>query len=642
MRSLDEIVVSASRFEREVIPVQELSGKQLDRLSAHSVADALRYFSGLQIKDYGGIGGLKTVNVRSLGSQHVGVFYEGIQLGNAQNGIVDLGRFSLDNMESVVLYNGQRSDIFQSAKDYASSSAIYLNPRKPKFEEGCRNHFNLGLKAGSFQTYNPSLLWEHRLSEHLSSSLSAEYMRTSGRYPFTYRKKDGYDTTQIRENGDVQALRMEAGLYGHTGKSDWSGKVYFYDSERGYPGAAVREDPGVFSHQDRQWDRNMFVQAGLKHYFNGKYALQAKAKYAYDYLRYLSDPRLDVSTMFVDNTYRQQEGYASLAHLFELFSWWKASVATDAQINTLDANLVNFAYPTRYTFLCSPATNLEWEGLKLQASLLFSHIDDQTQLGEAADILNRWTPTVVASWRPVSDIPWNLRAFYKHIFRMPTLNDLYYTFIGNKYLLPEYTRQYNIGNTYRLERPQSLFDLSEFQADVYFNQVENKIVAMPTGNQFRWTMINLGYVEIRGLDLAVQTHWQIRSLGESLRIAYTYQLAQDKTDASSPWYGGQIPYIPKHSGSAVYSADWGPWSWNYSFIYTGERYEAVANIPENYSLPWYTSDVSLSRCFLLESIRQSELNLTLEINNLFNQAYEVVKCYPMPGIHWRLKVNWIF
>jgi vitamin B12 transporter len=31
------------------------------------VADALRYFSGLQLKDYGGVGGIKTVNIRSMG-----------------------------------------------------------------------------------------------------------------------------------------------------------------------------------------------------------------------------------------------------------------------------------------------------------------------------------------------------------------------------------------------------------------------------------------------------------------------------------------------------------------------------------------------------------------------------------------------
>ena len=97
---IEEVSVSAQRIRKEVIPVQMLAGEELQKLSVHSVADAIRYFSGIQIKDYGGIGGLKTVNIRGLGTQHVGVFYDGVQLGNAQNGQIDLGRFSLDNMEA--------------------------------------------------------------------------------------------------------------------------------------------------------------------------------------------------------------------------------------------------------------------------------------------------------------------------------------------------------------------------------------------------------------------------------------------------------------------------------------------------------------------------------------------------------------
>lgn len=110
LQHLDEVVVTAKPF-KEVIPAQRLSGLQLERLNTHNVADALRYFSGVQIKDYGGMGGLKTIDVRNMGSHHVGVFYDGIQIGNAQNGVVDLGRFSLDDLEELSLYNGQKSEI---------------------------------------------------------------------------------------------------------------------------------------------------------------------------------------------------------------------------------------------------------------------------------------------------------------------------------------------------------------------------------------------------------------------------------------------------------------------------------------------------------------------------------------------------
>jgi outer membrane cobalamin receptor len=96
---IEEVEVTARALTKDVIVPQTLKGAQLERLNALNVADALRYFSGVQLKDYGGVGGIKTINVRSMGSQHTAVYYNGVQLGNAQNGQVDLGRFSLDNME---------------------------------------------------------------------------------------------------------------------------------------------------------------------------------------------------------------------------------------------------------------------------------------------------------------------------------------------------------------------------------------------------------------------------------------------------------------------------------------------------------------------------------------------------------------
>lgn len=588
---LKEVTIYSNRIQKKMSPVQILSGKELEKLNVYSVADALRYFSGVQIKDYGGIGGLKTVNIRSMGSHHVGVFYDGIELGNAQNGVVDLGRFSLDNMEVISLYNGQKSAIFQPAKDYSSASAIYMQTRKPIFKGEKKNNLNIGVKGGSFSTINPSLLWEHRFNERISSSISTEYMYTSGRYKFTYAKKDGYDTTAVRQNGDVRMLRLENAFFGKVPKGEWKAKAYLYNSERGYPGAAVREEPGKFRHQDRQWDTNLFVQGSFQNYFKPWYSLLANGKYAYDYLHYLSDPRLDVTTMYVDNHYRQQEIYASAAHLFTIYPWWSMSLSNDFQWNTLRADLIDFVYPTRNTILTSAATSFDFNRLMLQASLLYTHVDDNTRTkGANAGTKNKYTPSVIATWQPLTKLPLNVRAFYKKVFRMPTLNDLYYTFIGNKDLKPEYTTQYDVGITFSHTWNNHWLKSLDLQIDGYYNEVDDKIIAMPTSNQFRWTMINLGHVEIRGLDAAIRGEWGFGKVELSTLFNYTYQKAQDFTDPTSEWYGGQIPYIPWHGGSIILNGSYQTWSCNYSFIYTGERYEAVANIPENYAQPWYTHD----------------------------------------------------
>ena len=86
-----------------IVP-QRVSSEQLKTVTG--LSEAIRRFTGVQIRDYGGVGGLKTVNVRSLGSEHTGVFVDGIQIDNAQNMQVDLGRLNLDGLASVSLFSG--------------------------------------------------------------------------------------------------------------------------------------------------------------------------------------------------------------------------------------------------------------------------------------------------------------------------------------------------------------------------------------------------------------------------------------------------------------------------------------------------------------------------------------------------------
>ncbi|HRL17056.1 MAG TPA: Plug domain-containing protein, partial [Prevotella sp.] len=157
---IQEVVVTSRLISRETIPSQTLGGEELKKLNSLSVADALRYFSGLQLKDYGGVGGIKTVNIRSMGTNHLGIFYDGIELGNAQNGQIDLGQFSLDNVEEISLYNGQRSAIFQPASDFGNAGSVYIRTKAPRFMMGRRYNLLVRAKYGSSNTFRFSSLWE--------------------------------------------------------------------------------------------------------------------------------------------------------------------------------------------------------------------------------------------------------------------------------------------------------------------------------------------------------------------------------------------------------------------------------------------------------------------------------------------------
>lgn len=627
---------------KEILPAQTLQGEELERLNSHSVADALRYFSGVQIKDYGGMGGLKTVNIRSMGSQHVGVFYDGIQLGNAQNGQVDLGRYSLDDLEEISLYNGQKSEIFQPAKDFGSSGSIYLQPKTPVFTGNRKTNLTIRAKSASIDLFNPSFRLEQKISKRIAASVSAEFLQSDGLYKFRYSRKypngaTASDTISKRYDSDIKAKRFETSVNGTLNNGSWNIRGYGYISNRGIPAPIVKNR--FKARGARMLDENYFVQANFRKKLFPKFETQLKAKFAYDYT-YFNDTVRSQAQYQAKNTYIQREVYLSSSNIYSVNSNWDVSVSGDFQYNNLDADLKNFSYPTRYTTLVALATTYQWNRFKFLGSLLGTFTSEKVKMNFKPDDRREWTPAFFMSYQPASIPELTLRAFYKNIFRLPTFNDLYYTSVGNTFLNPEFTHQYDVGFTYQKKYDKSLFKGIYAKVDGYYNKVTDKIVAIPTTNMFRWMMLNLGKVEIMGADVNLQTELMLGKVKLRPLLAYTYQSAQDKTITKGfkeTYYGEQIPYTPKHSGSFTLMADYKDWSFNYSTIYVGERYDGQQdNIRYNYIQPWYTHDLSVQRKLTLAG---HPFKINLEMNNVFNQYYDVVLNYPMPGRNFRLTLN---
>ena len=651
---LEEFIVTARVKEKDIIIPQTLAGLQLKKMNALSVADAIRYFSGVQIKDYGGVGGLKTVNIRSMGTNHMGVYYNGVQLGNAQNGQIDLGKYSLENIEEIQLYNGQKSDIWQSAREFGAAGSIYLTTRRPRFENGKNFNIKGQMRVGSFDLINPSVLLDVKLSETMSITTNAELVSSSGKYPFRYRRVTpsgelAYDTTAIRQNGDINAIRVEAALnhyYSNTGF--WKVQLYHYNSERGVPGAIVNN---VWRNGERLWDRNSFVQATWQDELFNRWSLRINAKYANDYTRYINN---DDKLIHVENQYLQQELYLTMAHKIRIFDWWDVSAAYDMQYNTLGMYLDVH----RFTHWLSAATAMNIKNyLRVQASVLGTFVNEEARDRDEAPNTSKFTPAFFISYRPSQAVDLRFNAFYKQSYRYPTFNDLYYTDMGNAYLKPELAKQHNVGLAFIQPFRINSIRGSEFciNADYYYNRISDKIIAYPKGQQFRWTMLNLGLVKINGIDVNTQLHFVLpQNFYLTAKAQYTYQTAIDVTDPADNYYSHQIPYIPWHSGSAVgmfgWSNDWMQYHLNYSFIYVGERYNQQENILYNHTQPWYTHDLSLVGEWDIYKVKRRKgneakgkrlftLRAALDINNLLSQDYDVILNYPMPKRNYKCTIS---
>ena len=637
--NLEEVVVVSNHKGKETratAPLQILTGEALEGLNAIQVADAVKHFSGVIVKDYGGIGGLKTVSVRSLGASHTAVSYDGIAVSDAQNGQIDISRFSLDNVDMVSLSNGQSDQIFQPARQYASAAVLNITTMAPRFEKNAVNG-KVQMKGGSFGLINPTLYVAGRLNKYLSMTASGEWMSAHGRYPYVMNYGDS-TSIEMRENTDIKNLRTEMALYGSDSVQSGYVKGYYYQSERGLPGATIFYNTLNFSSQ-RIWDRSTFVQGHYERNFNNIVALQLNAKYNYSFTHYL-DPMYLGSEGKDESRYTQNEYYVNGAVLYRPLSCLSFDLSQDAIINTLSADLVDFATPTRYLSLTAIAGKYVNNWVTATASILLTAVEDKVKNGNATEQRFKASPYASIAFKPIESEDFRIRMFYKNIYRLPTFNDLYYGKVGNRNLLPETTNQYNIGITYQRSITKYV-PLLSVACDVYHNDVRNKIVAYPTKNIYTWTMLNYGRVSITGLDFTGDLEVApCDELTITLGATYTYNRALNVTNPADRDYRHQIPYTPRISGSGKAGIKT-PWfSLNYSLVWSGHRYAVNQNYKENRVEGYFDHSLSASHEFDIKN--EHKIGVNIECLNLTNVNYCVVRYFPMPGRSWRGTLYWKF
>ena len=111
VHAIPEVSVKGRKIPSRITsatPTQSFSRKDFEALGLQGIADAVKRFSGVNVKDYGGLGGLKTISIRNLGAAHTAVSYDGIAVSNSQAGQIDIGRFATHSvLDKVIIFYNQ-------------------------------------------------------------------------------------------------------------------------------------------------------------------------------------------------------------------------------------------------------------------------------------------------------------------------------------------------------------------------------------------------------------------------------------------------------------------------------------------------------------------------------------------------------
>ena len=627
---LDSLLVSSSSARgatESSSPLQRLSADDIARMGATTVGDALKHMSGVTVRDYGGVGGLKTVSVRGLGAQHTAVFYDGVAVGDCQSGQVDLGRYSTENIAGVELLIGPGDDIYKSARMLAAAGVVSLET--PTVVAGAHSgNWQVSGRAASFDTYKGSLKYSRTFGKGWGVSSFGEYVSSLGEYPYNIKNP----TTTVsgrRKNTDVEEVRGEVNLSWQTSDRHLLRvKIYGYGYERGLPGGVIVNDPPT---TDRLKGYNTFGQLFYEYVPSPVLKMKFALKHNMSYDRMREPLASSVSI----NRYRQRETDFSAT-----FKWtpsfvrglsfaWSEEVFKNS-LCTTNNHVTMPTEPQRVTTLSAVSARYNYRAFSLTGSLLHTATSESAPSGDVAPNRSRFSPSVALSCYPFSDLNLCLRASYKSIFRMPTFNDLYYREIGNYKLSPEKTQQYNVGVAFAAH-PFGCCDELTVSADVYRGEIKDKIVAVPT--VFIWKMSNVDYVETFGADVNVKSFFSFPSDVKLLLSAtYSYMRAENRTPGSS-LYGHQIVYTPLHSGAVDVCFLTPIVDVGYSLLWSGKRYYMAKNIPSNEMASYGEHSLWLSRTW---SFKKLSFMAKAEVKNIADDNYEIIRYYPMPGRNYAL------
>lgn len=647
---LDEVSISSQRIPSQSnssVPTQVATLEKIEQTGATQVADVLQQMAGVTIKDYGGVGGIKTVSARGLGSQFSTLTIDGVAVTDCQNGQIDLGRYLVGGSSYVSLAHGQQDDIFQTARGFAAGSVINMATNLD-----FRTHLKASFEGGSYGFLSPTIDVRHHIGRRVGFSIWANHTQSDGDYPFTiYYTQGRGDSSSVerRRNSEMSMNTITGNLqWIVSDRSQIFVKGHYNQASHNLPGPATYYYIKASEHTD---DESMFLQARYRFTsLNDRFSLQVIGK-AFASGCIYEDTAVNGASSLLHNEYFQKEYYLSAAARYQLTSYWAVSLASDEALANLKTNLNHDNNVDRYSSQDVLAVSYARKRFTSSANLLATFIKDHQPETANPVGYQKLSPYWGGSYLimnhsdSVSVSRLRLRMFFKENYRVPTFNELYYFTLARE-LKPEKALQYNAGLTYHgywqngrrgedgTATPMgTTFDAT---ADIYYNRVSDKLVAIPTQNLFLWSMINLGRVDIKGLDLNASVGMPCF---DRCRINvdgnYSLQDARDMTDPTDKTYDNQIPYTPRHSGGLTLMLENPYVDLGYSFVAVGNRYRLGQNTPDNLVPSYVDQSLSLSRKFKL---KQGTLSLYARVLNIFDVQYEVVKSYPMMGRNYRLSL----
>jgi iron complex outermembrane receptor protein len=218
---------------------------------------------------------------------------------------------------------------------------------------------------------------------------------------------------------------------------------------------------------------------------------------------------------------------------------------------------------------------------------------------------------------------WSIRTSISRNYRLPTMNELYWIPGGNPNLVAESGWNGDAGIMLKnIKIAQNVFLEADLSA--YKNTIRNSIAWLPLNGSI-WSPVNLKTLDCTGIENSLRIHGSKGKLQIQGSIHYTLSYATHKKTHDGT-EGMQMFYVPFENASATLNIGYRNTSFTFNPSYTGFRYTVS---DQSKTLPSFT----IARALISQNMVYGNIQLTAsaEINNIFNESYQIIQYRPMPG-----------
>ncbi len=590
MRLLPNIEITSQRINRFTVGQMRMDfdSATLSIYKNCNLSDFLQNNTPLSIKAYGT--GLATVSARGTGSSHTAVIWNGFNIQNSLNGLVDLPLNEAGAFEHVGVKFGGGSALYGSS---AIGGAIYLD-NDIRQKRGF--HGELGFLSGSFglfgenmsiSTGNEKVVAAFRLSHQVSDN------------EFLYKNTAEIgQPLQRAQNAAFEKLNLTGNFFFNITQHHFL-KINVWESRNDR-----QISPTMTTQNDkaRLQDANSRIAAEWS-YFKGKSVTKAR-------LAYFDEDNLYTSATIDSSRNRAKTIIGEIEHNIDFSDKNHLRMGFNATHN--EALTKNFD------------SNENRRRLAIFAAYNFTILKTDFSLAVRQEwVDNRLMPfTCSLGFNKVLTPPTPqqliLRGAFSKNYNLPALNDLYWARLGNPNLKAEDGISSELGVDALIKHGilHSKIGLTGF-----IMQTKNWIQWAPEADGL-WHPSNLNEVFSRGFEALYRLDYAQNGLKSYLNINYQYTKSTDLK-------GKQLLYTPIHSGNVALLLSYKKLYFQYNQTASSRRFSTGEN--NSWTKGFTVGNATIGTVF---KIKKMVVDVNVKSLNLYDADYQVIAFYANPRRQW--------